>query len=63
MVAGNNASGKLPRVNLQGVAIGNGFVAPLEMVGGYADIIFNACVLRARRPLPPSSARSKGRPP
>jgi vitellogenic carboxypeptidase-like protein len=45
MVAANNAAGKQPLVNLQGVAIGNGFVAPLEMVGGYADIIFNAGLL------------------
>ena len=63
MVAANNAAGKLPRVNLQGVAIGNGFVAPLEMVGGYADIIFNACVLRARRQIAPIQRALKRAPP
>jgi carboxypeptidase C (cathepsin A) len=30
----NNAAGVLPRINLAGIAIGNGFVAPYEMVGG-----------------------------
>jgi len=45
MVAVKNAAGATPKINLQGVAIGNGFVAPLEMVGGYADIIFNAGLL------------------
>lgn len=34
MVAVKNAAGATPKINLQGVAIGNGFVAPLEMVGG-----------------------------
>jgi len=29
-------------VNLRGIAVGNGFVAPLEMSSGYADAIFNA---------------------
>ena len=38
----NNAAGVQPLVNLQGVGIGNGFVAPYEMSQGYADIIFNA---------------------
>ena len=38
----NNAAGRLPAVNLAGVAIGNGFVAPAEMQVGYPDIIFNA---------------------
>ena len=41
----NNAAGFLPYVNLAGVGIGNGFVAPYEMQGGYADIIFNAGLL------------------
>ena len=41
----NNAAGLQPPINLRGVAIGNGFVAPLEMSGGYADIIFNAGLL------------------
>jgi len=45
MVASNNAAGKTPAINLKGIAVGNGFVAPLEMVGGYADIIFNAGLL------------------
>ena len=35
-----NAGSATPKVNLQGIAIGNGFVAPLEMSGGYADLIF-----------------------
>lgn len=30
----NNAAGVLPYIKLAGVAIGNGFVAPYEMVGG-----------------------------
>ncbi len=30
----NNAAGVTPHVNLVGVAIGNGFVAPYEMVQG-----------------------------
>jgi vitellogenic carboxypeptidase-like protein len=38
----NNAAGRLPAINLAGVAIGNGFVAPYEMQQGYPDIIFNA---------------------
>ena len=38
----NNAAGRKPAVNLAGVAIGNGFVAPAEMQAGYPDIIFNA---------------------
>ena len=38
----NNAAGAQPHINLKGIAVGNGFVAPREMVGGYADIIFNA---------------------
>jgi vitellogenic carboxypeptidase-like protein len=41
----NNAAGVLPYIKLAGVAIGNGFVAPYEMVGGYADIIYNAGLL------------------
>ncbi len=41
----NNALGVKPAVRLQGVAVGNGFVAPLEMSGGYADIIFQAGLL------------------
>jgi len=41
----NNAAGVQPTVNLRGIAIGNGFVAPLEMSGGYADIIYNAGLL------------------
>lgn len=41
----NNANGVTPHVNLAGVAIGNGFVAPAEMVTGYADIIYNAGLL------------------
>ena len=44
-VMANNAAGSTPHVNLAGVAIGNGFVAPYEMVGGYADIIYNAGLL------------------
>ena len=44
-VQANNAAGVTPAVNLKGVAIGNGFVAPLEMAGGYADIIFQAGLL------------------
>ena len=41
----NNAVGILPSVPLAGIAIGNGFSAPLEMVQGYADIIYNAGLL------------------
>ena len=41
----NNALGVLPHVNLRGIAVGNGFVAPLEMSGGYADAIFQAGLL------------------
>ena len=41
----NNAAGVAPKVNLKGVAIGNGFVAPLEMSAGYADIIYQAGLL------------------
>ena len=37
-----NAAGKQPRVNLRGIAVGNGFVAPAEMSAGYADAIYNA---------------------
>jgi len=44
-IVANNAAGKVPRVNLRGVAIGNGFVAPLEMSAGYGDLIFNAGLL------------------
>jgi vitellogenic carboxypeptidase-like protein len=44
----NNNAGVKPRLNIKGVAIGNGFVAPLEMSGGYADIIFNAGLLSPR---------------
>ena len=38
----NNAAGRQPTINLAGVAIGNGFVAPYEMQAGYPEIIFNA---------------------
>jgi vitellogenic carboxypeptidase-like protein len=38
----NNAAGRQPAINLAGVAIGNGFVAPYEMQAGYPEIIFNA---------------------
>ena len=41
-VMANNAAGRLPRVNLAGVAIGNGFVAPYEMQQGYPGIIYDA---------------------
>ena len=41
----NNAKGVLPHVPLAGIAIGNGFSAPLEMVQGYADMIYNAGLL------------------
>jgi hypothetical protein len=41
----NNALGVTPLVNLKGIAVGNGFVAPLEMSGGYADIIYQAGLL------------------
>jgi hypothetical protein len=41
-VHANNAAGALPRVNLRGIAVGNGFVAPYEMSQGYADAIYNA---------------------
>jgi len=37
-----NKAGRTPFVNLRGIAVGNGFVAPLEMSSGYADAIFNA---------------------
>jgi vitellogenic carboxypeptidase-like protein len=38
----NNAAGAQPHVNLRGIAVGNGFLAPAEMSFGYADAIFNA---------------------
>ena len=41
----DNANGVTPRVNLKGIALGNAFVAPLEMSQGYADIIFQAGLL------------------
>jgi vitellogenic carboxypeptidase-like protein len=37
-----NAAGRQPFVNLRGIAVGNGFVAPAEMSAGYADAIYNA---------------------
>ena len=40
----NNAA-RTPRVQLAGVAIGNGFVDPLRMTAGYADIIYNAGII------------------
>ena len=38
----NNAAGVQPHINLRGIAVGNGFVAPAEMSSGYADAIYNA---------------------
>jgi hypothetical protein len=38
----NNIKGVQPLVNLAGIAVGNGFVAPPEMSSGYADEIYNA---------------------
>lgn len=44
----NNQAGVLPHVNLRGIAVGNGFVAPAEMSSGYADAIFNAGLIDDR---------------